>query len=763
MADLAAQIVRSNLTSVDPFKLDHKLLTSQLAGTAFSSSLEPCQVSHAVTEQMVKLLDIEGCAIFEWNQAANTLIPLSCHHHNNGKVLMLAEFPLARNVLLQQKIRQVSSDQPDLTEAELGYMQQARVDNMLLLPMVHFDRVVGLAVMLHRDKYCITDQQIVLAQMLANQAISAIENARLYDEVHQRVDELTVLTTISQVITSTLDLQEMLTIITDLTTPLLNVAATSVVLYDETRSRLWYVAASGEGSACVREQHLIPGQGITGWVAQQGKPALVPDVSQDARFWNKFDQISGFNTTSMLCVPLQFKGQTIGAIAAMNKKSGLFDQTDLRLMSSMAAPAAIAIENARLYARAQREITERKQAEIDLQINKKFSRIYAQHLEALEILHEVGLHLMNNLDTDSVLTLISQAVLDLIPEAAGCILHLASNNGQQLLPVVFPANGSGKTIYPKLGIEKIIWQAIDTGKAINVPDIWTGACRPSLPEIQSLLVIPLVDNQIHPSLGTLGVYSPKPGLFLEEHQHILSILAGQAAVAITKARFFEEREVDQARAKQAIRNLFQRYVSPAVVERLVEGRENLALGGKRQEISVLFADIRGFSTFSEKLAPESLVEVLNQYLALAVEAILTQEGTLDKFMGDAVMAVFNAPLAQPDHVQRAVRAALTMQRTIANHNAAISSHQPLSFGIGVHVGEAVVGNIGTPQQMNYTAIGDTVNLAKRLQENAQGGQIILSQTAYEAVKDVAEVKELGKLPIKGRMEAAQTYLLIDLH
>jgi two-component system NtrC family sensor kinase len=186
-------------------------------------------------------------------------------------------------------------------------------------------------------------------ELLADQLSIAIENARLYGEIRQHIDELTTLNKISQAITSTLDLQETLTIITDNTTRLLGVAATSVVLYDETNDDLLFAAASGEGSDFVRGMRLALGQGVVGWVAQQGQPVLVPNVSEDSRFFGNFDKESGFTTRSILCVPLQTKGQTIGAIEAINKESGPFDEEDLKLLTSLAAPAATAIENAQLY------------------------------------------------------------------------------------------------------------------------------------------------------------------------------------------------------------------------------------------------------------------------------------------------------------------------------------------------------------------------------------------------------------------------------
>jgi PAS domain S-box-containing protein len=218
-------------------------------------------------------------------------------------------------------------------------------------------------------------------------------------------------------------------------------------------------------------------------------------------------------------------------------------------------------------------------------------------------------------------------------------------------------------------------------------------------------------------------------------------------------------DLTEKRRLEAVRQMFRRYVAPVVVDRLPANPDELRLGGQRQEITILFADLRGFTACAEKLAPEQLVEVLNQYLTLAADAILAQEGTLDKFMGDAVMGLFNAPLPQPDHALRAVRAALKMCAGLAALHQRLPEALRLSFGIGIHTGEAVVGNIGTDQQMNFTAIGDAANLAKRLQENAAGGQILLSVAAYARVSSHVRAKELAALRVKGREQVEQVWEL----
>jgi adenylate cyclase len=209
---------------------------------------------------------------------------------------------------------------------------------------------------------------------------------------------------------------------------------------------------------------------------------------------------------------------------------------------------------------------------------------------------------------------------------------------------------------------------------------------------------------------------------------------------------------------EAQRNLFERMVSPAVIREL--NPSSLKLGGQRREVTVLFADIRGFTSFSETVGPENLVSVLNRYLAAAAEAVLDQDGTVDKFLGDAVMAWFNAPVPQPDHTMRAVRAALAMRDAVARLNAETDTTEKLSFGIGIHVGEAVLGLIGTEKRLDYTAIGDSVNTAKRIQENAAGGQILLSQAAYDQVKGFVRVQPCASVVARGKREPVQVVELL---
>jgi len=221
-------------------------------------------------------------------------------------------------------------------------------------------------------------------------------------------------------------------------------------------------------------------------------------------------------------------------------------------------------------------------------------------------------------------------------------------------------------------------------------------------------------------------------------------------------------DLTEQRRLEASYQMFRRYVSPAVIERLPADPQELRLGGQRQEITSLFADIRGFTNFSRQYDPEALVEVLNQYLAVGAEAVLDEEGTLDKIMGDELVVFFNAPLPQPDHILRAVRAALKVQEGVAQLRERMPPAYRLFYGVGINVGDALVGNVGTAQHMNYTAIGSSVNLASRLQSAAAPGQILLSDKAYQRVRKHVQAQQLPPVEAKGFNEPIAVYELLGL-
>jgi adenylate cyclase len=219
-------------------------------------------------------------------------------------------------------------------------------------------------------------------------------------------------------------------------------------------------------------------------------------------------------------------------------------------------------------------------------------------------------------------------------------------------------------------------------------------------------------------------------------------------------------DLTERKKLEAQRGLLQRMVSPAVLDQI--DPNSLQAGGKQVFITVLFADVRGFTSYSEKHSPEELVAVLNQYLAAAADAVLAQEGTVDKFLGDAVMAWYNAPILQPDHTLRAVKSALAIREAIAKLHTELPKEAHLDFGIGIHYGEAVLGWIGTEKRLEFTSLGDSVNIAKRIQENCAKNQILISKEAYERVKDEVEAIPFAPLIVKGKAQPIEVFDVVGL-
>jgi PAS domain S-box-containing protein len=402
---------------------------------------------------------------------------------------------------------------------------------------------------------------------------------------------------------------------------------------------------------------------------------------------------------SALCAPLKNQGRILG-VTLLGRLLGkpVFTAGEEKLLMALTGQAAIAMENARLFD--------------DIKRQRDAIAAMKNHMDNIFASIASG-----------VITTDIKDMITTLNRAAEIILgvHAKDTMGQ---PYIRALPTIGTQIAPLVENVKQSDQSIK-GHELN----------PVLPNrgqiVLRLHLSPLKDNQNN----TTGI----------------AIVADD----LTEHRQLEE-QVRQ------IRETFEQYVVPRVVEQLLSDPASVQLGGTRQEISTLYADIRNFTSFSERSEPEVLVEVLNRHLTLAVEAILTEEGTLDKFVGDAVMAIFNAPLPQPNHALRAVRAALAMQRAIAELHTKTRTAERLSFGIGIATGPAVVGNIGSTTIHDYTAIGGSVNLAWRLQAQAKPGQILLDAIAYEHVRDHIQVSELGYIQVKGHSEPVRAYEVLAL-
>ncbi len=211
-----------------------------------------------------------------------------------------------------------------------------------------------------------------------------------------------------------------------------------------------------------------------------------------------------------------------------------------------------------------------------------------------------------------------------------------------------------------------------------------------------------------------------------------------------------------------IRNTFGKYVTKQVAEAILNGR--LALGGERKKTTILISDIRDFSKMSEKLPPEEVVDFLNQYFTKMVDIVVKYEGTLDKFIGDALLAVFGAPISHPDDAKRAVLGSLEMKEELAKFNAERErkGKEPIKIGIAIHTGDVVAGNIGSEIRMEYTVIGNTVNLSSRVEKlnKRLGTMILITETTYQEVKNIVQVAEMEEVLVRGIEQPVKVYEVV---
>jgi len=216
--------------------------------------------------------------------------------------------------------------------------------------------------------------------------------------------------------------------------------------------------------------------------------------------------------------------------------------------------------------------------------------------------------------------------------------------------------------------------------------------------------------------------------------------------------------------KEKIKRAFSSYVARQVVDEILKHPDQFTFNGERRDVTVIFCDMRGFTPLAERLPPEEVVAALNDFYSLMIDLTIKNDGSVNKFLGDAVMAIFGAPTAYPDHCLRAVKTALAMQAGVAELSArrAAEGKEAISIGIGISAGEAVAGSVGTEDQMEYTVIGDRVNLAARLESNAKPGQILVSEETYRQVAAHVVANCLGPMSVKGKEEPVTVFEISGL-
>jgi len=519
------------------------------------------------------------------------------------------------------------------------------------------------------------------------------------------LDHSVALMHISRLLNSTLDLDRLLELVMDIAIEALNAERGFLMLMSPDTTDVNFTVARNFDRKSLSESEFEISRSVVMQVSQDRAPLLTNNAQIDPRLQSQ-QSILNYQLRSILCVPLTDKERVTGVIYLDNRiRASTFEEKDRDFLVSFAHLAAVAIENARLFQRVQSNLAE------------------TNRLKGL---------------MDNVFASIASGVVTV--DASGCI---TMTNRATLQMMGLPA---GEMI----------------GRQLEDALPWVIA-HP-MPDMLARVISGKEDA------ATLSLSTIIKGRGDTTFRVTMSRLSGEAAGSVvivledqTQELKLQRERKREEQAKNRLQSMLQRYLSPTIAGQLANSPDELKLGGERQEITILFADLRGFTTLGEHLAPEELVNILNRYLALAVREIFVQEGTLDKFMGDAILAIFNAPVRQTDHVERALRAAVAIRSRVQELWDDLPQEFRLNFGIGVNVGEALVGNIGSDERMDYTAIGDSVNVAERLEELARPGQILITQAVLARAEDIVEVQSLQSMAMRGRRTGMLVYELLNIH
>ncbi|MBA3659629.1 MAG: FHA domain-containing protein [Gemmatimonadales bacterium] len=373
----------------------------------------------------------------------------------------------------------------------------------------------------------------------------------------------------------------------------------------------------------------------------------------------------------------------------------------------------------------------------------------------LSLLLEVSQKLAGELDLDRLLRTVADMTFEVLN--VDRVSVLLRNEGTGVLVPTISRSRHGDTQVqdvPRSIAEKVVEERVAVvsqnapadarfkGKSIVMQSVRSAMCSPLMASGDRVLGLLYVDN--------LSAATP----FTDEDLQFLVAFSGLAAVAIKNSRYAE-----QIRRETMVRSNFERYFAPNVAADIAQQEGAVRPGGDRRPLTVLFSDIRGFTAMAESMGPDAIAQLLTEYFSEMVEIVFERGGTLDKFIGDAVMALWGAPVPHADDPDRALQAALAMQQAIGGLNAkwAAQGRPEIGVGIGINHGEAFAGNIGSHRRLEYTVIGDAVNVAARLCAEAGPGEILVSEQFCRTVRAAVEYESLPELALKGKAQAVQVF------
>ncbi|GAB4386355.1 MAG: hypothetical protein Kow00121_52800 [Elainellaceae cyanobacterium] len=552
-----------------------------------------------------------------------------------------------------------------------------------------------------------------------------------------------------------LDLEKTLQVVMEEARDLMQADRSTLFLLDREQDELWSKVAKADGKTMM-EIRMPAKRGIAGYVASTRKTLNITSAYEDPRFDPTIDLQTGYRTRNILCMPVyNSEGELIGVTQLINKHQGSFTRSDEQFMRAFNIQAGIALENARLFE--------------SVLLEKQYQKDILQSLSDAVI----------STDMQGRIVTINEAALELL----GCP---AKEKGRQQVE-----------FWTQKLVGRLVWEVVPIDHLqMRLADSLQYGTRQYVPE-QSLVVgvyevkTPEDFDRFLPNFNQSGGDASVPILVIRDRTNADHFIPwnqpeSSALNPVPAVQVYEfERSInltvnpltnpeggvrgglvvlEDISQEKRLKTTMYRYMTPGVAERVIALGEDALMVGERKEVTILFSDIRRYTSLTEKMGAAEVVSLLNNYFETMVEAVFDFEGTLDKFIGDALMAVFGAPLPLENHAWMAVQSALDMRQRLAefNHNRQASAQPEIRIGIGISSGEVVSGNIGSQKRMDYTVIGDGVDISSRLEGATKeyGCDIVLSEFTYQFCREKIWVRELDCVRVKGKTKPIHIYELI---
>jgi len=384
----------------------------------------------------------------------------------------------------------------------------------------------------------------------------------------------------------------------------------------------------------------------------------------------------------------------------------------------------------------------------------------ARAFRRLAALYKASRDIASEFDLSKRLAAVLDTAVDVLGAERGFVLLRDENSSRLKVSVAREMGHDLAASSPSMGIAG---RAAIDGEPVLMGDASTDpqfGMRDSIirQQIISAMCVPLrIEDRV---LGSIYVDARRRGVsFDEQDVELFASLASQSALAIDNAQLYHK--MVEAEKK---RSALGRFLSPAIVEEIMREEAALELGGRNRTVTALFCDIRGFTPIAERMAPTQTVEMLNEHFTAMTDIVFEFEGTLDKYIGDEIMAVFGAPLSSANDAEKAVRAAIAIQSRNAELNKQRTEERRALFelGIGINTGDVIAGYIGSPMRMEFTVVGDSVNTARRLCDVAKAGQVVVGGATYAMVKERVEARPIGDMVLEGKATPVAAYEVLAM-